>query len=176
MNRSRNLPAKLQAALSDYFGVTPRTVARWASLTRPFTPEGLLTYLGSLTTRSSLLAARISSPSLPDDLCELFEVEELDSIPDPNDSLTVLRARKIMLEAERIQLAIDIHRGNMIPRRVVYEAALKAGAALAASLAAMCNDLPGLVAGMSEADIRKVTSPKLAKIKADFDDALARMA
>ena len=94
MNRSKNLPAKLQAALSEYFGVTQRTVARWALLTRPFTPEALLAHLGSLTVKSSLLAARIASPSLPDDLCEMFEVEELDSIPDPNDSLTALRARK----------------------------------------------------------------------------------
>jgi len=175
MNRSRNLPAKLQAALSDYFGVTPRTVARWASLTRPFTPEGLLTYLGSLTTRSSLLAARIASPSLPDDLCEMFEVEELDIIPDPNDSLTALRARKIQLETERIQLVLDRERGELVSRRAMYEAGVKIGAALAASLASLCDDLPGLMAGKSEVEIRKAIVPRVAKMQTDLNEEISKM-
>jgi hypothetical protein len=105
----------------------------------------------------------------------MFEVEERDSIPDPSDSLTALRARKIMLEAERIQLVIDREKGDVIPLRSIYEAGVKIGAALAASLASMCNDLPGLVAGMSEADIHKVLLPRVTKMQADFNEAISKI-
>ena len=173
-NIVKNLPSKIQEELSAYFGVTPRTVARWASEIKPLNAEKLIDYLKSSRLREGLISERIFSSSFSEDLHEIFGSEKpLDSDSnDPSESLQSAKLRKIQLETQRIQLGLDRDRGDVVSRAALREAGVRIGAALAAAVAALDNDLPGLLAGKSEVEIRAAVTPRLARMQETFNEAL----
>jgi hypothetical protein len=92
----------------------------------------------------------------------------------PND-INASRKAKLEREIERLDLMIAKEKGEMISRASVREACVRIGAALAASLASMCNDLPGLMAGKSEVEIRDAVVPRVAAMQEQFNEATLRI-
>lgn len=89
----------------------------------------------------------------------------------PTD-INASRKAKLEREIERLDLMIAKEKGEMISRASVREISVKIGAALAASLAAMCNDLPGLLAGKSEVEVRDAVVPRVAKMQEQFNASI----
>ena len=175
-----NLNSELQANLAAFFAVSQRTVVRWASFVNPITPEGLIKYLDASKFKGNTAQKRLLSPTILTDLQEIFAecgVTDRQNLPTAEEPLTLDGARlaKIRLETERIQLGLDRDRGEVVSKRALREAGVRIGAALAAAVAALDNDLPGLLAGKSEQDIRLAVTPRLARMQEQFNQALGEV-
>jgi hypothetical protein len=177
--KSPNLPVKLGENLAVYFGVSGGTVARWAKNVKPFTAFKLAKHLDFLKVKNGTTQKRLTSPMLLTDLQEIFAecgLEDRQNLPseqtDEPLTLDAARLRKIQLETERIQLGLDRDRGDVVSRVALREAGVRIGAALAAAVAALDNDLPGLLAGKSEVEIRAAVTPRLARMQEQFNESL----
>jgi hypothetical protein len=177
--KSPNLPVKLGENLAVYFGVSNSTVARWARNVKPFTAFKLAKHLDFIKVKNGTTQKRLASPMLLTELQEIFAecgLEDRQNLPseqtDEPLTLDAARLKKIQLETERIQLGLDRDRGDVVSRAALREAGVRIGAALAAAVAALDNDLPGLLAGKSEVEIRAAVTPRLARMQETFNEAL----
>jgi hypothetical protein len=175
----KNLPVRLQEDLMAFFDVTSRTVARWAQSAKPLTADSLLRLLRGSIKKNGTIQRRLVSPTILAELQEIFAengLEERQTVQtDEPLTLDAARLKKIQLETERIQLGLDRDRGDVVSRAALREAGVRIGAALAAAVAALDNDLPGLLAGKSEVEIRAAVTPRLARMQETFNEALTEV-
>lgn len=83
-------------------------------------------------------------------------------------SLNAIRQKKLEVETQRLEFHFAIDRGEYISKAAIEEGGLAAGAALAAEVNAVANDLPGQLVGLDERQIRALLLSRLNEILAGF--------
>lgn len=87
-------------------------------------------------------------------------------------SLNDTRERKIGLECELLELRLAVERADYLPAAEVEEAMMAAGALFSGGLASMVNDLPGMLAGLAETEIKAVLISQADRLVEDFKKKL----
>lgn len=83
-------------------------------------------------------------------------------------SLNAIRQKKLEVETKRLEFHFAIDRGEYISKASIEEGGLAAGAALAAEINAMANDLPGQLVGLDERQIRARLMARMNEVLTNF--------
>jgi hypothetical protein len=94
--------------------------------------------------------------------------------PGAAGDLNGAKFQKTLLECEKLRHQIAVAEGNYIARSKVREDGLRIGDLFTAELAALLNDAPGLLAGLSELDLRQKLEPRLELMKENLQRELAK--
>jgi hypothetical protein len=89
--------------------------------------------------------------------------------------LNAIRQKKLEIETKRLEFHFAIDRGEYISKAAVEEGGLAAGAALAAELNAMANDLPGQLIGLDERQIRTRLLARLNEVLDGFRNRMEEL-
>lgn len=90
-------------------------------------------------------------------------------------SLAEARLAKLKAETERIELKLQIDKGEMIRKSDVADGATAAMAAMSAELMAMMNDLPGQLVGLAEIGIRDKLGARIDLLLANFKGRMEKL-
>lgn len=159
-------------AVASFFGVSERAVFRWKAKGAPLEePAKLLAWIKKQDklSRTPSVAGRLRDPHVLKALTAAMlgrnvsakqpkaetptdEQPARDTGGDAPD-LETGRLNKINLEAQRLRMAIEREKGEVISRAQIREQVQKVVSVFSAELGAMLGDLPGQLAGMDEVTI-----------------------
>ena len=83
-------------------------------------------------------------------------------------TLNAIRQKKLEVETKRLEFHFAIDRGEYISKASIEEGGLAAGAALAAEINAISNDLPGQLVGLDERQIRVRLMARMNEVLTNF--------
>lgn len=84
------------------------------------------------------------------------------------------KLKKVLLECERLHLRNQREAGELVSRDQVREDGLRIGATLTAELAALLNDMPSVLAGLSPVAVREKLHNRVEKLKGNVLRELAK--
>lgn len=134
-------PTKYKHPLTHYagvYGVDERTIKNWSKAGYPLDNEE--------KTKRLIQAQHRGPASINPDLAEAKRL-------------------KILREIEHIEWKLAKDQGQFISRAEVREQGVKIGSVLTAALNEFVENAPGMIAGMSEVDIRRKLAPKIEALK-----------
>lgn len=137
-----------QSEVARAWGVSRQMVHKWVKEGMPLT-----SLVDAQAWRSKRLAAHGTGNQAPGTL---------------NDA----RERKLALECEMLELRLAVERTEYLPAASVEEAMTAAGSVFTSGLAALTNDLPGVLAGLDERAIQSVLVEQFARLVDNFKKQL----
>lgn len=88
---------------------------------------------------------------------------------------TSSKDRKLELECQKLELDIAIRRGEHTPNEQIRADMARIATATRSELMRLNNDLPGVLAGKGEAEIKKDLTEKFDKVLANLSDAFSSL-
>lgn len=87
--------------------------------------------------------------------CPVTSFEEVEAwrskkVQDVPQTVTDAKLRKTLLECEKLQIAIDVGKNDLIDREEVYQESIGVASIFSAEGKAMLNDLPAQLAGLAD--------------------------
>jgi len=164
--------------LADFFQVTDRTVRRWQQDGADTqSARGLLRYLRELERPAPGVDERLADPDV-----ELALEDILDGVPPPaaakttpKSDLVALRVRKLQAQIQILDLRIGEENGTLLPVDAVYAASVRWATERCGELDALVGDLPGQLAGLPEADVKRILTNRVDHLKRTAREAFARL-
>lgn len=144
------MPRKYKKQTKDYaadYGVDPRTIRNWKAADYPLDDPGKM---------AEVIAAQKNQPSSA-------------KAPELNKA----KLEKVRLECVRLQLDIAVRKREFIPANKVREDCISVGAVFDAELSSLLNDMPGVLAGLSEANVRAKLAARIGALKSSVKQRLA---
>ncbi len=138
-----------QAEYAAQYHVDARTVRRWMAKGYPLDdPQKMASALGA-------------QKNVPESFRDCTDIQEA-------------KLKKVILECERLHLRNQREAGELVPRDQVREDGLRIGSVLTAELAALLNDMPSVLAGLSPVAVREKLHQRIEKLKGNILRELAK--
>ena len=132
-----------QRHYAEQYRVDTRTVRRWMEKGYPLDdPKKMASVLGA-------------QKNLPDSFRDCIDIKEA-------------KLKKVLLECERLHLRNQREAGELVSRAEVREDGIRIGSVLTAELAALLNDMPSVLAGLSPVAVREKLHQRIEKLKVNI--------
>lgn len=164
--------------LADFFQVTDRTLRRWQQDGADTqSARGLLRYLRELERPAPGVDARLADPDVESDLEDLLDGLRPPAISKatPKSELVALRVRKLQAQIQILDLRIGEENGTLLQVDAVKAAATRWAIERCGELDALVGDLPGQLAGLPEADVKRVLTNRVEYLKRTAREAFAKL-
>jgi hypothetical protein len=99
---------------------------------------------------------------------------DLNAPPAWREKLAKARLHKLELESETIKYKLDVERGKYVLKSDMLEEGIKIGYILTAQLAAMLNDMPGVLAGLSEMEVCQKLGERIELLKSSIKSEIQK--
>jgi hypothetical protein len=164
--------------LADFFKVTDRTLRRWQQDGADTqSARGLLRYLRELARPAPGVEERLADPDVESDLEDLLDGlrPPAASKATPKTDLVALRVRKLQAQIQILDLRIGEENGTLVRVDAVVAASTRWAVERCGELDALVGDLPGQLAGLPEADVKRVLTNRVEHLKRTAREGFARL-
>ena len=164
--------------LADFFQVTDRTLRRWQQDGADTqSARGLLRYLRELDRPAPGVETRLADPDVESDLEDLLDGLRPPAVSKapPKSDLVALRVRKLQAQIQILDLKIGEENGTLVRVDAVVAASTRWAVERCGELDALVGDLPGQLAGLPEADVKRVLATRVEHLKRTAREAFARL-
>ncbi len=164
--------------LADFFQVTDRTLRRWQQDGADTqSARGLLRYLRELERPAPGVEARLADADVELDLEDLLDGLRPPAISKttPKSELVALRVKKLQAQIQMLDLRIGEENGTLLRVDAVVAASTRWAVERCAELDVMVGDMPGQLAGLPEADVRRILAGRIEHLKRTAKEGFAKL-